>query len=126
MTADDQITFIYVSDLDRSAAFYGAVLGLEQVLDQGGCRIFRVTPTSFVGVCRTRPERVGVSGALVTFVTEDVDAWHDRLVEAGASIITPPRHSDEYQIYNFFAEDPDGNRFEVQRFDDPAWKVADA
>jgi predicted enzyme related to lactoylglutathione lyase len=126
MNVDDQITFIYVSDLGRAATFYGEMLGLEMVLDQGGCLIYRVTPTSFLGVCNTRPEHVGVAGALVTFVTGDVDGWHDRVVEAGGTIVQPPRHSDEYQIYNFFAEDPDGNRFEVQRFDDPGWKVADA
>jgi hypothetical protein len=40
--------------------------------------------------------------------------------------VQPPRHNERYEIYNFFAEDPDGNQFEVQRFDNPAWKVADA
>jgi len=126
MKVDDQITFIYVADLDRSTAFYREVLGFPLVLDQGGCRIFGVTPSSFLGACRLRPEQVGVAGALVTFVVHDVDGWHARLVEAGATIIQPPAHSDVYEIYNFFAEDPDGNRFEVQRFDNPAWKVADA
>ncbi len=126
MTVDDQITFLYVSDLARAAEFYGGVIGLEQVLDQGPCLIYRVTANSFLGVCNHRPEKLGVSGALLTFVTEDVDAWHTRLVEAGATIVKPPAHNAEYEIYNLFAEDPDGNRFEVQRFDDPAWKVADA
>lgn len=126
MRVDDQITFIYVSDLEQAARFYGNVIGLKQVLDQGGCLIFQVTPTSFLGACTLRPEHVGVAGALVTFVTEDVDIWHERLVEAGATILTEPAHNDTFKIYNFFAEDPDGNRFEVQRFDDPAWKVADA
>lgn len=126
MRVDDQITFIYVSDLEQAARFYGNVIGLKQVLDQGGCLIFQVTPTSFLGACTLRPENVGVAGALVTFVTEDVDLWHERLVAAGATILTEPAHNDTFKIYNFFAEDPDGNRFEVQRFDDPAWKVADA
>ena len=126
MTADDQITFIYVADLERSHQFYGGVLGLEQVLDQGGCLIYRVTATSFLGACDLRPEQVGVRGALVTFVTDDVDGWHERLVAAGATILNPPQHNERFAIYNFFAEDPDGNRFEVQRFDDPNWKVADS
>ncbi|NNC91613.1 MAG: VOC family protein [Acidimicrobiia bacterium] len=126
MTVDDQITFIYVADLDRSAEFYGGALGFELVQDQGSCLIYRVTPTSFLGVCVTRPERVGLAGALVTFVTEDVDAWHARVVQAGGTIVRDLLHSEEYQIYNFFAADLDGNQFEVQRFDDPGWKVADA
>ena len=126
MNVDDQITFIYVSDLGRADDFYRGVLGLELVLDQGGCFIYRVTPTSYLGACNLRPEQVGVAGALVTFVTEDVDAWHERLVAAGATILTPPQDNERFAIYNFFAEDPDGNRFEVQRFHDPNWKVADA
>lgn len=126
MSATDQITFIYVSDLAVADEFYGGVLGLEMVLDQGGCHIYRVTETSFLGACTIRPEKVGVAGALVTFVTDDVDDWHERLLAASATILTEPAPNETYAIYNFFAEDPDGNRFEVQRFDDPAWKVADA
>jgi predicted enzyme related to lactoylglutathione lyase len=126
MTIDDQITFIYVTNLARSHEFYGGALGLEKVLDQGSCLIYRITPASFLGICNTRPERVGVAGALLTFVTQEVDEWHARVIEAGGTIVRDPMHSEEFQIYNFFAEDPDGNRFEVQRFDDPGWKVADA
>jgi predicted enzyme related to lactoylglutathione lyase len=123
---DDQITFVYVSDLERADGFYRGVLELELVLDQGGCLIYRVTPSSFLGICDLRPDQVGVRGALVTFVTDEVDAWHERLTAAGATILTQPQHNDRFAIYNFFAEDPDGNRFEVQRFDDLGWKVADA
>jgi len=126
MTVDDQITFIYVADLARSAEFYGSGLGFTLVLDQGGCLIYEITATSYLGVCDVRPEKVGVSGALVTFVTEDVDDWHARALEAGATIVQEPAHNERYEIYNFFAEDPDGNRFEVQRFDNSSWKVADA
>lgn len=126
MTVDDQITFLYVADLARSAEFYGSGLGFKLVLDQGGCLIYEITPTSYLGVCDIRPEKAGLSGALVTFVTDDVDGWHERVVAAGATIVQEPRHNERYEIYNFFAEDPDGNLFEVQRFDNPAWKVADA
>lgn len=39
---DAQITFLPVADLQRSAAFYEATLGLPLVVDQGTCRIYRV------------------------------------------------------------------------------------
>lgn len=126
MRAGEQIVFLYVADLDRSTDFYGGLLGFSLVLDQGGCRIFQTTATSYVGVCTIRPEKVGVAGALLTFVTEDVDAWHEKLVEEGATITRPPQSSPEYGIYNFFTEDPDGNHIEVQRFDDPDWNLADS
>lgn len=126
MKAGEQIVFLYVADLDRSTTFYRDVLGFPLVLDQGSCRIFQSTATSYVGVCTIRPEKVGVAGALLTFVTEDVDVWHDKLVAAGTTITRGPQSNPDYQIYNFFAEDPDGNHIEVQRFDSPDWKVADA
>ncbi len=66
-----------------------------------------------------------MAGALLSLVTNDVDEWHDNLVAAGATIVRPPEHSAVYEVYGFFAEDPDGNSIEVQRFDDPGWKLAD-
>ena len=125
MSFSEQIVFVYVLDLERAAKFYGDVLGLRLVLDQGGCRIYQVAGSAYLGIC-DRQERAGIEGSLVTLVTQDVDQWFEKLVAAGAEIIRPPQHTEEYQIYNFFARDPDGNRLEIQRFDDPSWKVADA
>ena len=33
----------------------------------------------------------------------------------------PPKVNPTYDIYNFFARDPDGHLVEFQRFLDPAW-----
>ena len=48
---DQQVTFLLVADLATSSRFYGEQLGLEMVLDQGDCRIYRITPTAFIGIC---------------------------------------------------------------------------
>ncbi len=124
MSFSEQIVFVYVEDLQRASLFYGGVLELQLVLDQGGCLIYQVAGSAYLGIC-DRAERAGIEGSLVTLVTEDVDRWFERVVAAGAEIIRPPQHSDEYEIYNFFARDPDGNRLEIQRFDNESWKVAD-
>ncbi|WKZ81648.1 MAG: VOC family protein [Acidimicrobiia bacterium] len=115
-----QITFLYVSDLHRSAGFYGGTLGLEMVLDQGDCRIYRVGGDAYLGIC----ERTGdhaTSGMLLTLVTDEVDDWHERLVEAGVTVEQAPATNDTYRIRHAFYRDPDGHRVEVQRFDDPDW-----
>lgn len=118
---DQQVTFIYTPDLARSARFYAEVLGLEEVLDQGACRIFRVAAEGFLGVCTNPARAVVPEGFTLTFVTPEVDAWHDHLAAQGATIEAPPAENPRFRIYNFFARDLDGYRLEFQRFLDPAW-----
>ncbi len=117
--ADAAVTFLRVADMARSHAFYGDVLGLDLVLDQGGCRIYRIAGDAFVGICER--EDPGSEGMLLTFVTDDVGGWHDRIVAAGGEVDGPPRDNADYRIHHFFAEDPDGNALEIQRFWDEDW-----
>ena len=116
---DAHITFLRVADLDRSHGFYGDGLGLPLVLDQGGCRIYRLTPTAFVGLCER--ENPGSEGVVVTIVSDDVDGWYSLMAGAGADVEGRPRDNPEYRIYHFFARDPDGHLLEVQRFWDEDW-----
>lgn len=118
---DQQVTFIYTRDLERSARFYAETLGLELVLDQGACRIFRAAGEGFLGVCTNPARAVVPEGFTLTFVSPDVDAWHHRLAAAGVAIEGPPRENPAFRIYNFVARDPDGYLIEFQRFLDPAW-----
>jgi catechol 2,3-dioxygenase-like lactoylglutathione lyase family enzyme len=113
-----QVTFLFVADLDRSSGFYGGALGLELVRDQGDCRIYRAGAGAYLGVC-ARPDQVGPGGVIVTLVTDDVSGWHRRLVAAGVEVVSEPRHSDRYGIHHAFYRDPDGHLVEVQRFDEP-------
>jgi predicted enzyme related to lactoylglutathione lyase len=121
-----QITWVYTRDLDGTARFYGETLGLELALDQGGCRIFRTSATSFLGVCPVRPGRhVEPKGVVITMVTRDVEAWHAWLKQRGVTILEPPAHHPDYQIHSMFAADPNGYRLEFQEFRTPAWKMPD-
>jgi catechol 2,3-dioxygenase-like lactoylglutathione lyase family enzyme len=117
------VTFIYVRDLDASAAFYGDLLGLPLTLDQGSCRIYRVASAAFLGICQRRDAvDPPSSGALIlTLVTHDVDEWHRYLAEHGVVVDKPPRYNPAYNIYHCFLHDPDGYLIEIQRFLDPAW-----
>lgn len=111
-----QITFVPVADLARSAQFYELVLLLHPVLDQGGIRIFRVAGGGYLGLCQSDGPLAADDRLILTFVTEQVDEWHTRLEAQGAPTDGPPRENSRYQIYHFFARDPDGYRLEVQRF----------
>lgn len=118
---DSQITFVYTGDLEASVHFYGELLGLEQVLDQGGCRIFRAAQGAFIGVCN-RVGAVPAEGVILTLVTEDVEDWHRRLTAAGVRFEKEPAFNPDYNITHCFLRDPSGCLVEIQRFEDPRWK----
>lgn len=113
---DAAVTFVYVADLDRSSAFYGELLGLELVRDQGACRIYRVAGDAYLGVCSHRPPEPG--GLIITLVTDDVDAWADRL-RSNDLDVDGPHANEQFSIRHLFVRDPDGHLVEIQRFDDP-------
>lgn len=120
---DAGITFLYVRDLEASSDFYGRVLGLPLVLDQGGCRIYRVAGDSLIGFCEREVGEGRPRGLVLTFVTANVDEWAEKLRSNGVSLETEPKRSEEYGIYHFFFRDPDGYLLEIQRFLDPAWRA---
>lgn len=117
------VTFLYTADLPATAAFYADLLRLPLVLDQGGCRIYRVGTDAFLGICRTeRP--IDSRSVIVTLVSDDVDGWHAYLRTRGAAIEKPPTYNPTYNIYHLFVRDPNGYLVEIQRFLDPAWPQA--
>ncbi|MEM6281217.1 MAG: VOC family protein [Chloroflexota bacterium] len=118
---DQQVTFYYTHDLAQTADFYQRVLGLPLALGQGTCRIYRITDTAFVGFCQHDSGPVHTYSTIFTLVTDEVDAWHDYLVEEGVEIEKPPTLHEKYNIYHIFVRDPNGYLLEFQTFKDPAW-----
>lgn len=121
---DQQVTFLYTHDLAVSAHFYGEVFGLPVVLDQGLCRIYRVSGDAFLGICQRADAIVNPATVIFTFVVDDssaVDAWYTRLAERGVAFEKSPTVNAAYNIYHCFLRDPSGYLLEIQTFLDPAW-----
>ena len=121
---DQQVTFLYTRDLGATARFYEQVLGLDLVLDQGTCRIYRISADGFLGFCQRAEAPDRPAGVIVTLVTEDVDGWHARLAARGVSFEKAPAFNPDYNIYHCFLRDPNGYLLEIQRFLDPAWPAS--
>jgi catechol 2,3-dioxygenase-like lactoylglutathione lyase family enzyme len=115
------MTFFYSDDLEAHAAFYRDVLELEQVLDQGVCRIFRVTETSFLGVCNKADRPRGTKGMMYTFLCEDVEDMYHSLLAKGVVFDAPPDMRGGRNVYSAFFRDPVGYWLEIQEFRDPRW-----
>ncbi len=118
---DQQVTFLYTRNLVKTARFYEEVMGLSLVLDQGSCRIYRVSSDGFLGFCRRDTAPEVPQGIIFTFATREVDAWYRYLQEQGVDFEKPPAHNPDYNIYHCFLRDPNGYLLEIQEFRNPAW-----
>lgn len=115
-----QVTFIYVEELDASEAFYRNDLGLKMTLDQGDCRILAVSDSAFIGLC-TCTSPVSQDGVILTLVVDQVALWETRLRERGHAIEVPTRFNEKFNITQCFVRDPDGYLVELQTFHDQRW-----
>ena len=118
---DSQITFLYTHDLALTAHFYEEIIGLKLKLDQGSCRIYKVSKNGYLGFCQ-RAHAIPSSAesdpptTILTIVTSSVDSWLHYLGERKAQIEGPPATNDRYDLYHFFLRDPNGCLLEIQQF----------
>lgn len=120
---DEQITFLYTRDLATTAHFYEVVMELPLVLDQGGCRIYRINGEAYLGFCERNFAPEKPEGVLFTLVTQEVDAWYEHLRAQDVPFETTPAVNETYGIYHCFARDPNGYLIEIQRFLDEGWST---
>lgn len=117
---DSQITFLTTTDLEKTSRFYEDTLGLTLVLDQGRCRIFKVSGAAYVGFCQ-KDTMPSTEGMIFTLVTQDVDGFCKVLRERGVKLDKQPTFNPDYNIYHCFLRDPNGYLIEIQRFEDSSW-----
>ncbi len=101
---------LQVSDLEVSAAFYSEQLGLERAAQSPpGAVVFATTPVPFAlreaAVDLKALERPGW-GVALWLKADDPQALHDRLVHAGARVVTEPFDGPFGRTFVF--ADPDG------------------
>jgi catechol 2,3-dioxygenase-like lactoylglutathione lyase family enzyme len=114
----EQINFYPCLDIEATHHFYTTVLQLRLTLDQGKCRIYKTTETSFLGFC-TQEKFTVSKGAIITIVTDDVDSWAIDILKRGWKLEVAPRVNEQFRIYQCFLCDPDGHVIEIQKFIDP-------
>jgi predicted enzyme related to lactoylglutathione lyase len=123
---DSTVTMFYYKDLAVVAPFYEKTLGLTKTLDLGWCKLYRVSATSTVGLIDERQGFHKVANdkpAMLSIVTTDVDAWHERMVAAGVRIVKPLKPLTELPapgmapVRGFVVRDPGG--YTVEFF---AWR----
>ena len=114
------ILFIRTHNLARLRPFYEETMEMEAWLEQPGIAIMS-HENLLVGLHEADAED---TDGLITFwyeTREKVDEMYERL---RATAVSPPKVNEQYQIYNFFATDPDGRKVECQAFLHPTRAVA--
>jgi catechol 2,3-dioxygenase-like lactoylglutathione lyase family enzyme len=118
---------VFVTDLERSLRFYVDQLGFELILDSQlstGERWIEVAPPdgsanlALVVPRPDQPEYKLIGGyRWVLFMTEDVHAKYKEWSERGVHFVSPPENPAWGGTYTRF-EDPDGNQFGLEGFDE--------
>ncbi len=117
-------TKLLVDDLERSAAFYKSVCGLVETgrVDAaiGGREISEIlfAPTGqggatfvllkFIGAPVTHKDEV-----ILGLITDQVDAFVERVKAAGGALVDPPRDDVEHGVRVAFVTDVEGHLIEV-------------
>ena len=115
------VIFTYTDNLDEASRFFRDVMELDFVLDQGPCHIYRMSDTSFIGVCSLPDRSTEKTGVTITLVSNDVDGWYKFLTAKGLKYVKEPSHSLKFNVYSSLFISPHGYRIEIQNFDDNEW-----
>jgi serine phosphatase RsbU (regulator of sigma subunit)/predicted enzyme related to lactoylglutathione lyase len=119
---------VFVRDLDRSLKFYVDQLGFELIADKrvttDGLGWIEVAPpdgSANLAVVAPKPDQpeYNLIGGYrwVLFMTEDVHAKYKEWSERGVHFVSPPENATWGGTYTRF-EDPDGNAFGLEGFDE--------
>jgi serine phosphatase RsbU (regulator of sigma subunit) len=119
---------VFVRDLDRSLRFYVDQLGFELIADKhvttDGVGWIEVAPpdgSANLAVVAPKPDspEYNLIGGYrwILFMTEDVQAKYKEWSERGVHFVSPPDNAPWGGTYTRF-EDPDGNAFGLEGFDE--------
>jgi hypothetical protein len=67
------------------------------------------------------PPVTGPDWPIGRFFVLSADRWYAHLQARGVALDGPPTRSEHFNVYGFFARDPNDYRIEFQTFLDPSW-----
>ncbi len=110
---EETVVMLYYRELSAAAAFYGNTLGLERIYQSDTAQLYRLTPTSVVGIIlegdTAYHQAKADNAVMLSLVTPDVDAWYARVRQSkDVTILKPIANSSHNPIRAFLVEDPGG------------------
>ena len=115
------ITFLQTDRFEETVVYYTETLGFELALSKAHCRIIKVSPGAFLGICESENPMPDTRRVTVSIQSRDIDGWYEKVTAAGLKTDGVPRRSEAYGINHFFTWDPSGYSVEFQEFFIPEW-----
>lgn len=106
------IIFNRTRNLDIVKNFYTDKIGMEVWLDQGECVIFK-DENLLLGFCES--DEVDKDGT-ITFFYDDKEKVDEVYSELSEVAVSDPEKNEDFMIYHFYGEDPEGRKVEFQTF----------
>ncbi len=109
------IVFLATQNRSEVVEFYRERVGMTTWLEQADCTVLEFE-NLLLGFCsRSEVEKNGI----ITFVYDNREAVDETYEKLKDIAMEKPEPVEKYQIYRFFAEDPEGRTIEFQSFDHP-------
>ena len=111
------ITFIYYRDLQKGIEFYENFLGFRMEIDQGVCKIYRISEAGYVGIV---DEKKGmhkwneIKPVQLCLRVPDVQAFYDYCKESEVDGLSKMFVNNDLKIKAFVFNDPEGYQIEIQ------------
>jgi predicted enzyme related to lactoylglutathione lyase len=112
------ITFIYYKDLQKGMDFYGKILGFPMEIDQGWCKIYRVSEAGYIGVVdekRGMHKSHPIKPVQLCLRVPNVNEFYQYCQEVGMDALSEMFESQELKIKAFVFNDPEGYQIEIQQ-----------
>jgi predicted enzyme related to lactoylglutathione lyase len=125
LAPSEQIVFLYYKDLGSAEAFFATTLGFKKATDLDWVKIFQTVPGSSIGCVKEGRASLKTSAdkpVMVSWVVDDVQAWHRRLASKNVKIVQAVHESKEPPMKSFLFQDPTGYTFELVEWMKPQTK----
>ena len=117
MKWEGNINFYGTDNLEKTDNFYKKFFDLEIYKDQGQCKIYNIPGAGMIAFCEHMEVLTKDKSPIITFLTDNVDEVYEEFKKMdGIKIENAPVKKENFNIYQFFAKDPNGYTLEIQKF----------
>ena len=112
------ITFIYYKDLQKGMEFYGTTLGFPMEIDQGWCKIYRLSEAGYLGVVdetRGMHKSHPIKPVQICLRVPNVVEFYDYCRAVGVDELSEMFEGQELKIKAFVFNDPEGYQIEIKQ-----------